>query len=148
MSIGEGQVRAVARSDARFEFALAMQDCEATVHGSYPWTVGANEVFGHYSAFANDRRVNRDGSVRVKTYARTEVDTQAVPSGLAAVARYALPNPAPAVHAFTLTPAPGISIRCGTVVPQFGQAGGGVEGRFGQPTPPRTGTARNIIPER
>ena len=128
--------------------SFAVEEYEVIVHGSYSSVVHANEVFVRYSAFANDRRINRDGSVRAKTYATTEVDTQAVPSGLAAVARYALPNPAPAMHAFTLKPPTGIPIRCGTVAPQFGQAGGGVEVRFDQPTPPRTVVGRNIKSER
>ena len=54
-------------------------------------------------------------------------DASHVPSGLAAVGRYALPNPTPATYRFVLLPPEGTRIRCGAVTPKFNQAGGGVE---------------------
>lgn len=53
-----------------------------------------------------------------------------VPSGLAAVGRYALPNPAAAVYEYLIRALPGAPVLCGTCAPSFGQAGGGVKVRF------------------
>ena len=68
---------------------------EAEDHGSYP-SVARKEQLIRYSAFWPDRRIAPDGSVGTGTYATTENDKTVVPSGLTAVGRYALPNPAPA----------------------------------------------------
>lgn len=119
------------------------------VHGSYPSTARSNERFYRYSAFWPDRRIAYDGSVSKGTYATTQNDKGVVPSGLAAVGRYALPNPAPALYEYAIGPIVGQKVWCGTCAPRFGQAGGGVEVRFDQalgagsasPTP-------NTIPER
>ena len=116
--------------------------------GSYPSTSRPGEIFVRYSAFHPDFRIGRNGSVRPGTYVTTATDMPHVPSGLAAVGRYALPNPAPALYIYTMSPPPGISIRCGTVVPRFGQAGGGVEVLFNPPLPAGTAHGPNVIPER
>ena len=50
-----------------------------------------------------------------------------VPSGLAAVARYALPNKDPAKYKYYIEAPAGTSIQCGTTAPKFGESGGGVE---------------------
>lgn len=114
---------------------------EVETHGSYPSTSRPDELFVRYSAFANDRRVNPDGSVQAGTYATTETDAKHVPSGLSATARYALPNPSPAVHRFLMSPPDATPIRCGSAAPNFGQAGGGVEILFDSPLP--SGTAHD-----
>lgn len=121
---------------------------EVKTHGSYLSTSRPGELFVRYSAFHPDLRIGRNGSVRSGTYVTTATDMPHVPSGLAAVGRYALPNPAPALYVYTMSPPPGISIRCGTVVPSFGQAGGGVEVQFTQPLPPNTAHGPILIPER
>ena len=90
-------------------------------------SVARYERFIRYSAVWPDRRIASDGSVGTGTYATTENDKTVVPSGLAAVGRYALPNPAPAVFEYVIGPVKGETILCGTCAPQFGQAGGGVE---------------------
>ena len=97
------------------------------VHGSYPSTSRIGEIFYRYTAFRPDRRIAPDGSVLPGTYVTTENDKPHVPSGLAAVGRYALPNPAPAIYEYKVEPLAGSIIRCGTCGPLFGQAGGGVE---------------------
>ena len=111
---------------------------DVVTHGSYVSTTRSGEILERYSAFWPDRRILPDGSVRQGTYVTTATDATVVPSGLAAVGRYALPNPAPAVYRYTLTPPPGVSIRCGTCQPLFGQAGGGVEIALDAPLPPGT----------
>ena len=105
---------------------------EIQMHGSYASTAKPNELFYRYSAFWPDRRIAHDGSVSIGTYATTQNDTPIVPSGLAAVGRYALPNPAPALYQYEIGPVHGEPIWCGTCAPRFGQAGGGVEVKFGQ----------------
>ena len=122
---------------------------EVVSHGSYPSTTRAGETLVRYSAFWPDRRIRPDGSVLKGTYATTASDTPLVPSGLAAVGRYALPNPAPAVYSYTLVPPTGTAILCGTCAPLFGQAGGGVEIRIDVPLPTRSvGGPPSTIAER
>ena len=96
-------------------------------HHSYPSRSEPGEEFRRYSAFRYDARVNPDGSIQPGSYVTTATDAAQVPSGLAAVARYALPNTTPAVFEFTVRPPRGTAILCGTVRPDYGQAGGGVE---------------------
>lgn len=101
---------------------------EVSHHGSFSPSTQRNEVFFRYSAFLHDRRINSvDGSVRKGTYATTSSDATLVPSGLAAVGRYALPNHFPASYQYELRPPVGTSIFCGNSAPNYNQAGGGVE---------------------
>lgn len=110
------------------------QQMEVETHGSYPSSCLPTEMFFRYSAFRKDWRIQPDESLSRGTYATTESDWHSVPSGLAAVARYALPHPMPAIYCFVIAPSPGISILVGTTSPAYSQAGGGVEVRFDQPT--------------
>ena len=122
---------------------------EIEQHGSYSSIARHGEVFIRYSAFWPDRRIAADGSVGLGTYVTTENDKAIVPSGLAAVGRYALPNPAPAIYEYTIGPVPGKAISCGTCAPLFGQAGGGVEIRFDNPLDPGSANPTPVsIPER
>ncbi len=73
-----------------------------------------------------------------QTYSTTYNDVKEVPSGLAAVGRYALPSPLPAVHLFLIQPHPGTDVAYGTVRPNYGMAGGGVEVYFPNGTDPNT----------
>lgn len=117
-------------------------------HGSYSSLSRQGELFVRYSAFASDRRINHDGSVRSGTYVTTENDASQVPSGLSAVGRYALPNPAPAKYRFVLSPPAGTRIRCGAAAPKFGQAGGGAEVRFSAHLPVGTASGPQSMAER
>ena len=117
-------------------------------HHSYRTTTVAGELFIRYTAFQIDFRIDTDGSVLPGTYVTTQTDSPHVPSGLAAVARYALPNPMPAQHRFVLSPPTRTAIHCGTSTPQFGQSGGGVEVRFDKPLPAGTASGPQLIPER
>ncbi len=117
-------------------------------HGSYLAPSRPGELFVRYSAFPDDRRINPDGSAKLGTYVTTDLDAKLVPSGLSAVGRYALPFPAPAVHRFLFSPPPGTTLRCGTVAPDFGRAGGGVEVLFDSALPPGTAHGPHPIPER
>jgi len=55
------------------------------------------------------------------------VDSRHADSGFGAVGRYALPIPLPASHVFQYELPQGTTIEVGTVGPNFGQSGGGVE---------------------
>lgn len=110
---------------------------EATKHG---------EVFKRFSAYENDRRIRPDGSLEPGTFATTEEDARHVRTGKEAVARYALPNPDPAVNVFTIKPGSATSIQYGIAQPAHGQPGGGVEVIFTAGTTPRTVTGPDKIP--
>lgn len=84
-----------------------------------------------FSASPTDKRVDRYGNYLPGTYATTYADFHLVPSGFAAVGRYALPNPASARFLFQITTYDRPTYM-GTATPNFGQAGGGVEVLFDQ----------------
>lgn len=87
-------------------------------------------AYYRFSAFSIDKRREPDtGNYLPGTYATTYNDIHHVPSGFAAVGRYALPNPAAArfIHPIVTFDQP---THTGTATPNFGQAGGGVEVHF------------------
>jgi hypothetical protein len=106
----------------------------------------ADELFRRFCAFANDRRITADGKLTPGTYATTLSDSMHVKTGKQAVARYALPNPEPAVHRFTILPGAGLDIQYGIVEPAYGQAGGGVEVIFPGGTNAHSVIGRDEIP--
>jgi len=107
----------------------------------------AGEIYWRLSAYHNDRRVTPDNQIVKGTYVTTSSDIEVVGSGFAAVGRYALPTPFPSVYAFAVRPKTGIPINLGTVRPNFGQAGGGVEGVFDKDTGPWTvANHRRVLP--
>lgn len=87
-------------------------------------------AYFRFSAFPKDKRIDANGGFVPGTYATTFADMKAVPSGFAAVGRYALPkaNSARYVHCVVTYDDP---TYMGTVTPNYGQAGGGVEVVFG-----------------
>lgn len=104
----------------------------------YIKSFGAHQLLGQITISNNlrvfrftlsqiDYRYNPIGTLMNKTYLTPVNERQFVNSGFGAVGRYALPLPLPAsyIHDYTL-PA-GTKLLVGTVAPQFGQAGGGVE---------------------
>ena len=91
-----------------------------------------------FSAFYKDKRVANDGSYLPDTYATTYNDLHFVPSGFAAVGRYALPNPASAQYVFPILTFERPTLM-GTATPNFGQAGGGVEVLFQNGAQNKTG---------
>ena len=83
-----------------------------------------------FCAYFRDMRVDRNtGNLLPGTYATTYNDLHFVPSGFAAVGRYALPNPASAMFVFQIVTYDRPTMM-GTAPPNFGQAGGGVEVLF------------------
>jgi len=106
------------------------------------------EVFKRFSAYQNDHRVLPDRSLRPGTYATTEADAGKVRTGAEAVERYALPEPKPASHVFTVKPHPATPIQRGTVAPAYGHLGGGDEVIFTNGTRPATVTGPDKIPDK
>lgn len=104
------------------------------------------EKFKRFSAYANDRRVTASGALLPGTYATTEEDAKHVKTGRDAVKRYALPNPAPAVHVFTIEPPLRTRLQRGIAQPAYGQPGGGVEVIFVNGSPDKTVTGPAQIP--
>lgn len=104
------------------------------------------DVFYRLSAFKDDKRINTDGSVTPGTYCTSDNDFKMTPSGLAAVGRYALPSPLPAIHVFLITPPPKTKVAYGTVRPNFGMAGGGVEAYFPNGIPRNSAHYYRTIP--
>lgn len=108
-------------------FPYELGELKVESHGSFP-AVSGDQVFYRYSAFANDRRLRSEaGVIPAGTYLTSHRDTHFAESGLGAVARYALPNPAPAIFRFAIGVPAGTVLMCGTASPSFGQSGGGVE---------------------
>lgn len=106
------------------------------------------DVFFRFSSFPDDRRILPDGSVAPRSYATSATDKQVVPNGLAAVGRYALPSRISARYCFRITPEPGTTIFYGTVTPNWGLAGGGVEVYFPDGTSVGTVTTCEAVPEK
>ncbi len=80
-------------------------------------------------------------------YATTEEDAKNVRTGKEAVARHALPKPAPASNVFTIKPRKDTVIQRGIVEPAYGQPGGGVEVIFTDGTQAGTVTGPEKIPD-
>lgn len=107
----------------------------------------ADEVFKRFSAYENDHRITANGGLLPGSCATTEADAKNVKTGKEAVARYALPNPKPAVYVFTVKPLKDTEVRRGTVQPANDQPGGGVEVIFTSGSPEKTVTGPDKIPE-
>ncbi len=100
------------------------------------------DEFRRLSAFRNDRRILQNGSILPGTYGTSLSDLRVVPSGIAAVGRYALPNRIAACYIYQIIPNPGTILCFGTVTPNYGLCGGGVEVYF--PNGCSEGSARLI----
>lgn len=91
----------------------------------------ANRVFHRFSAYKPDMRVDPStGNFLAGTYAAPASEVPFVPTGFAAVGRFALPVNLPASHHYQIEAPAGTLVHFGTVAPAFGQAGGGVEALF------------------
>jgi len=86
-------------------------------------------AYFRFSANPKDPRVLPNGDLVNGTYATTYNDLRMVPSGFAAVGRYALPSPLSAKFMYIIV-TDSVPQLIGTAVPNFGQAGGGVEVLF------------------
>lgn len=103
------------------------------VYGHLPFTAisDPNDIFYRCEYWPTSRSIDRTtGQVKPQTFAFPETELPLVPSGFAAVGRYALPNLLPACNRYELKPLAGTRALCGASVPLYGQAGGGVEVYF------------------
>jgi hypothetical protein len=108
-------------------------------------TANGVEAFYRFSAFANDKRVDsKTGHFAPDTYAAPYSEIPLVPSGYAAVGRYALPSFFPCCYVFRNLPVIGTPVEIGAVQPNFGQAGGGVEVLFPNGAVNQPGVAHEI----
>jgi hypothetical protein len=114
----------------------------------YTYYSKPGDVFIRLSAFDADRRILADGSVREGTYATTLNDMKVTPSGAAAVGRYALPDRLPAVYVYRIIPPPKTPIYFGTVTPNYGLCGGGVEVYFPMGCPAGSANLYETIPDK
>ena len=89
-------------------------------------TLSNDQSFFRYTTSSTDHRFS-SGRLTAGTYLTSKLDTMYSNTGFACVGRYALPVPLPTTHCTEYELAAGTRIQVGTVQPQFGQAGGGVE---------------------
>jgi hypothetical protein len=93
-------------------------------------TSSSPQAFFRYSARRRDPRVDpKTGDFASGTYAAPWSEAPLVPSGFAAVARYALPNPFAARRVYTIVTDSTPQV-IGAAAPNHGQSGGGVEVLF------------------
>lgn len=103
-------------------------------------------AYYRYSPYHIDKRVDSiSGDFFPGTFATTQSDMHFVPSGFAAVGRYALPNPASAKYIFPIVTFDKPNL-IGTVAPNFGQSGGGVEVLFNKGAKNNVGKSFQISP--
>jgi hypothetical protein len=114
----------------------------------YTYYSKPGDMFIRLSAFSNDRRVTSDGGVLPGTYATTTTDMSVTPSGLAAVGRYALPNRLSAYHVYRIIPPVDTPVLFGTVMPNYGLCGGGVEVYFPNGCPKGSAVLYDTIPNK
>lgn len=103
------------------------------VYGHLPFTgvCTDGDVFYRFESSPTSWRVNQStGEISGGTYGCPPSELPMIPSGLAAVARYALPSVLPARWRYEIRPEPGTIFRYGASVPLYGQSGGGVEVMF------------------
>jgi hypothetical protein len=103
------------------------------IYGQLPFDgrTQANDVFYRCEHWLTSRRVRlRTGEILSGTYGFPESELPFVPTGFAAVGRYALPDLPPACRRYEIRPPVGYTLKCGAAVPLYGQAGGGVEVMF------------------
>lgn len=133
----------------RFIPNVDRHEVRTRLHASPPFRfcIKEPESLVRFSAFKNDRRIRPDGSVLPGSYVTSGRDAGLVPSGFAAVGRYALPNPLSAINRFDIEVAGGTPGLVGTVLPAFGQAGGGVEIELTQGAPAGSLKSYSIISE-
>lgn len=129
---------------SRLDSEIGIDERVRTLLAPQPLVVKVRSVpvraYFRYLAFPNDPRVLSNGDFTASTYATTFNDVRMVPSGFAAVGRYALPNPLSAKYVYIIL-TDTMPCLIGTTVPNYGQAGGGVEvlfkggatAKYGQP---------------
>lgn len=132
--------------DPQIETNERLQDVAIQKQPAATHQIDQPRLYFRYSPFPKDRRVRKDGGFTAGTYATTLNDASMVPSGFAAVGRYALPSTLSAQFLYPLLTAAS-PVYVGTATPNFGQAGGGVEVLFPTGADPAPGAAHRIARE-
>lgn len=92
------------------------------------YTLTKDTKFLRYISLPADPRYNSGtGELRAGTYLTSKLDSNHADSGFGSVGRFALPIPLPISSVIEYTLPAGSVIDAGTVAPNYGQAGGGVE---------------------
>lgn len=102
----------------------------ASVYGHLPFNFKSrrDDVFYRYEPWPASLRIHPDlRQIDARTFACPASEMPFVPTGFAAVGRYALPDLFPACWRWELRPVAGSHLDIGACVPLYGQAGGGVE---------------------
>lgn len=103
------------------------------VYGHLPFhgICSGKDVFYRFEPYPTSLRINPlTLDVAADTYAAPASERPFTPTGLSAVARFALPSLLPAIYVWELTPPHGTRLDYGASVPLYGQSGGGVEVMF------------------
>lgn len=120
--------------------AAAVPPAYTGTTGAFPLiashTLPVVTIFRRYLATARDPRFV-GGQLTAGTYLTSQLDAAHADSGFGAVGRYALPIPLPVNHVVQYELPAGTTIDVGTVAPNFGQSGGGVEIHLPNDTPAR-----------
>jgi hypothetical protein len=110
--------------------AAAISPSYTGTAGAFPlvatYTLRVHTIFCRYLPSPNDPRFVAN-QLTAGTYLTSQADSAHADSGLGAVGRYALPIPLPASYVIEYELSQGTTIEVGTVAPNFGQSGGGVE---------------------
>jgi hypothetical protein len=139
---------------SRFNALIALQAAAISpaytgATGAFPLiatdTLAVNTVFRRYLSTPADHRFV-GGQLTAGTYLTSQTDAAHADSGFGAVGRYALPLPLPVVHVIQYELPAGTTIEIGTVAPNFGQSGGGVEVRLTSKTS-ATQVGALVLPE-
>jgi hypothetical protein len=109
----------------------------AAAYGHLPFhgICSGQEVFYRYEPYPTSIRIDQSAGrvIKAGTFASPLSELPFIPTGLAAVARYALPSLLPARWRWELRPERGTPAQYGACVPMHGQSGGGVEVMFTRP---------------
>lgn len=129
---------AIAASEKQIAMATKQLANQIMLPPGYLPAPGAHKLLGldklktptrlfRYTSTKSDPYFDDVDTIRSGTYLTSFNDQTFVNSGFGAVGRYSLPMPTPARYKHDYTFPVGTRLQVGTVGPQFGQAGGGVE---------------------
>jgi hypothetical protein len=115
-------------------------------HLCFTRTSEPNDVFYRFEPWPKSYRIDPSKrEISPGTYACPASEQPFVPTGFAAVGRYALPNIAPACFRWEIQPNAKTKFACGASVPLYGQSGGGVEVCFLNRTKNRGPIANPVV---